>query len=305
MATFKPVVFSKHLKSDGTSNIKIRIYHNQDSQYIATYYYIEPIYMSSSGEVLSESPGADMLNYELTNIIQGYRKNLLKLGSVTISKMTCKDLRNYLEAMSATDSDIIDFVAFSRGIIAVTKKEKTRDWYQVSLNVLIWHFGKEKINVKELTPSYFKEFINQLKKQGSNKKPLSPGSISNYLRGIRALHNKARLHYNDEDLDIIRIPGQPFKKVNIPEYKKKRKNISIDEIKMIRDIQVTTEREEIGRDVFMMQFYLMGININDLYLLSHPVGKRLEYERSKTITEDKENFMLSIKIEPEDRKSVV
>ena len=157
MATFKPVVFSKHLKSDGTSNIKIRIYHNQDSQYIATYYYIEPIYMSSSGEVLSESPGADMLNYELTNIIQGYRKNLLKLGSVTISKMTCKDLRNYLEAMSATDSDIIDFVAFSRGIIAVTKKEKTRDWYQVSLNVLIWHFGKEKINVKELTPSRSEE----------------------------------------------------------------------------------------------------------------------------------------------------
>lgn len=35
MATFKPVVFTtkNHIKTDGTTNIKIRIYHNKDSQY--------------------------------------------------------------------------------------------------------------------------------------------------------------------------------------------------------------------------------------------------------------------------------
>ena len=42
MATFKAVVFQtgRHIKLDGTSNIKIRIYHNRESQYISTAYYI-------------------------------------------------------------------------------------------------------------------------------------------------------------------------------------------------------------------------------------------------------------------------
>lgn len=41
MATFKPVVLAgtSHIKSDGTKNIKIRIYHNKSSQYISTPYY--------------------------------------------------------------------------------------------------------------------------------------------------------------------------------------------------------------------------------------------------------------------------
>ena len=44
MATFKAIVFQtgRHIKQDGTSNIKIRIYHNRESQYIATSYYIQP-----------------------------------------------------------------------------------------------------------------------------------------------------------------------------------------------------------------------------------------------------------------------
>lgn len=44
IATFKPVVLSGkiHLKQDGTSNVKIRIYHNRELQYFSTKYYIEP-----------------------------------------------------------------------------------------------------------------------------------------------------------------------------------------------------------------------------------------------------------------------
>ena len=36
MATFKAVVFQggRHLKKDGTTNVKIRVYHNSSAQYI-------------------------------------------------------------------------------------------------------------------------------------------------------------------------------------------------------------------------------------------------------------------------------
>ena len=58
MATFKAIVFQtgRHIKQDGTSNIKIRIYHNRESQYIATSYYIRP----DPGRCIQQSPGADV-----------------------------------------------------------------------------------------------------------------------------------------------------------------------------------------------------------------------------------------------------
>ena len=58
MATFKAIVFQtgRHIKQDGTSNIKIRIYHNRESQYIATSYYIRPENMDDSGRILPNVP---------------------------------------------------------------------------------------------------------------------------------------------------------------------------------------------------------------------------------------------------------
>jgi len=303
MATFKSIVFSSknHVKSDGTTNIKIRVYHNEDSQYIPTKFYILPAHMSKSGEVFQEClEEADMINYELGEIIQQYRKLVLQLGTGRASKMTCKELRDYLMQASKPDYEFIDFVSFSRDIIKNTKKPKTASWYEQSINALVWHYETESIDVKEITGFRLNAFIDHLTRSGKNGDPLEPGSINNYLRAIRALFNKCKLKYNDDDLDIIRIPHDPFSKVRVPTYRRKRKNIGIEEIKKIRDGVFITEREQIGRDVFMMLFYLIGINVNDFYNLSPPRVGRIEYKRSKTDTEDNINaFLLSIRIEPE------
>lgn len=63
MATFKAVVFQtgRHIKLDGTSNIKIRIYHNRESQYISTAYYIRPENMDESGRILSGVTNGEMI----------------------------------------------------------------------------------------------------------------------------------------------------------------------------------------------------------------------------------------------------
>ena len=72
MATFKAIVFQtgRHIKQDGTSNIKIRIYHNRESQYIATSYYIRPENMDASGRILPNVPNSEMIEYEINAYIQ-------------------------------------------------------------------------------------------------------------------------------------------------------------------------------------------------------------------------------------------
>ena len=59
MATFKAIVFQtgRHIKQDGTSNIK------RESQYIATSYYIQPGNMDDSGRILPNVTNGEMIEY--------------------------------------------------------------------------------------------------------------------------------------------------------------------------------------------------------------------------------------------------
>lgn len=297
MATFKITIFTtkNHIKSDGTTNIKIRIYHNKESLYLSTPYYIEPNYLNNSGNISSLCPNADNLNYELGEIIQLHKRNYIKLGSLRSSQMTCSELKDYLIYTSEPQLDYIDFVEFSRETINKTKKLKTKEWYDTSIKSLCKYWKRDKINIRDITALKLNEYIEYLYCNG-----LQPGGINNYLRGLRSLFNKCKEKFNNEDYDLIPIPHDPFKRIKIPDYQRKRKSIPIETVKKLRDLELINEREIIARDMFMIMFYLMGINVNDLYQLFESRGGRIEYMRSKTNTFDNSlKFLLSIKIEPE------
>lgn len=301
MATFKAIVFKGHLKQDGTSNIKIRIYHNRESQYIATCYFIQPEGMDGVGRILPNVANGEMIEYEINAYIQKIRREYLKLGQDRTQFMSCKDLKEQIEKSLAPDAEFIDFVEFAQNIVIQTKKKKTAEWYSSSIATLCWYTKRKKIDIKLITSFLLNKMIKDLYQSGPAGIPLEPGTINHYLRGLRALYNKAKLLYNNEDFDIIRIPGDPFKKVDIPEYRRKRKNIDINTLLKIRDFQSDKIRTNMARDVFMMMmFYMMGINVNDLYSISCERRRRIDYKRSKTNTEKNlDQVALSIKIEPE------
>ena len=110
MATFKAIVFQtgRHIKQDGTSNIKIRIYHNRESQYIATSYYIRPENMDDSGRILPNVPNSEMIEYEINAYIQKIRREYLKLGQERTQFMSCKDLKEEIEKSLVPDAEFID-----------------------------------------------------------------------------------------------------------------------------------------------------------------------------------------------------
>lgn len=302
MATFKAIVFrgGKHLKQDGTSNIKIRIYHNGEPQYISTGYYVRPEEIDEAGRIVPQAENSEVMEYEVNGYIQKIRCEYLKLGQERTQLMTCMDLKQEIEKSMAPDAEFIDFAKFANTVIANTHKQKTADWYKGAMGVLCWYLKRTKIDIKMITSSMLNSMIKDLMRKGQNGAPLEPGSISNYIRAIRALYNKAKLYYNNEDYNIIRIPGDPFKKVEIPQYRRKKKNIDIHTLLRIRGCHPDKKRSEMARDVFMMLFYMMGININDLYSLSCERQGRIEYERSKTKTDkNMHQFALSIKVAPE------
>lgn len=229
MATFKAIVMTggKHLKNDGTTNIKIRIYHNKEIQYISTPIYIEPENMDNSGKISVSSESHELVTYEINEFLQRIRKEYLKFGNNRTQYMSCRDLCDLLVKNMEQESEQIDFVEFSKKIIQKTHRSATAEWYQCSVNILCWYMKKTKIDIRSITSTLLNKMMDDLYIAGPNGGPLEPGTISNYFRGIRALYNKAKLYYNNEDYDIIKIPGNPFKKVEIPTYRRKRKNVPI------------------------------------------------------------------------------
>lgn len=301
MATFKPTIFKtkNHIKNDGTANVKIRIYHNKESQYIATPYYINPDHFFN-GYITPHCHNYTTLNYEIGEIVQGYLKTYIDLGSARASKMTCRDIKDLLVKEAEIASEYIDFIAFSRKVISETTRPNTAEWYEYAVQALCWHFGKQKISALEITANNLNDMIKKMSVAGMKGEPMQAGGISAHLRAIRSLFNKCKAYYNDEDFNIIKIPHDPFKRIDLPRAQRKKKNVPIEVIKKIRDFDCDLSRDILARDMFMIMFYLMGINVNDLFNLTSPRFGRIEYERAKTDRESNANrFPLSIKVEPE------
>jgi hypothetical protein len=131
-----------------------------------------------------------------------------------------------------------------------------------------------------------KESIKRVNQLGrivivTKEKGLSDSGLHNHMRDLRTLFNAACNHYNNEDLGLYKIKHYPFKRYKIGSAPlTKKRNITIDQVKAIRDCETPKEsRAELARDLFMLSFYLCGMNAVDLYNLRNKEIKngRIEY----------------------------
>ena len=117
---------------------------------------------------------------------------------------------------------------------------------------------------------------------------LTPNGVNLHLRNLRTLFNDAVTY------GVAEANWYPFKKFEMPSEEPVKLALPVKDLRIIRDFPA----EEFCQrylDVFMLSFYLIGINIGDLLLLrpTDMVGGRIEFSRQKT----KKRY--SIKVEPE------
>lgn len=228
-----------------------------------------------------------------------------------------------MEKYSRTGTDAsIDFVEFSRShIMKIKDRQLSRSRrLQTTLNSLIDFFGRDKISITEISAKILKEYEDYLLKPHKivrqnqfgrdvhyDKKPLSTTGVRDYMADIRTLFNAAKEEFNDEDKDEKLIFHYPFSKYKLPmptEAVKRSVNVEI-----IRKIFGTTElsysgthgvnRAILARDVFMLSFFLLGMNTVDLYNIDTFKDGRLTYRRTKTKDRRVDRALISVKVEPE------
>jgi hypothetical protein len=306
MATVCAKIFKHHLKADGSYNVKIRIFHKNEKKYIDTEHYVTDKQLSKNMAIKDA-----FINRKVNLKIDEYRLAISSIGE-KLDFFSAEALRDYL----LNKNEEIDFIKFCDDHISQLKKDNrdgTAANHTTVRNSLVDYFGREKISVLEITGSMLGSYerflrsertikrINQLKKEVTIKSNgIGDGGLYNYMRDLRTLFNAARERYNDQDLGIINIPHYPFAKYKVgsPPTTKKR-NISIKLIAKIRDCKTKeNSRAELAKELFMLSFYLCGINAVDLYHISkiNIKKRRLEYNRCKTEGRRKDNAFISIKV---------
>lgn len=180
--------------------------------------------------------------------------------------------------------------------------------------------------IKENRPPLFKEYFNQYVERKTNKRvkelyrttERKISQICNidtllfsdiniaWLRELealliptckintRAIHfRNIRAVFNDAiDEDVIDQNCYPFRKFKIKKEATQKRSLSINDLSTLRDY-TCEEYMEKYRDIFMLIFYLVGINTVDLFNLTSIKDGRIEYRRAKTAR------LYSIKVEPE------
>lgn len=106
-----------------------------------------------------------------------------------------------------------------------------------------------------------------------------------HLRNIRAVFNNAI------DYEITAV--YPFRRFKIRPEATRKRSLSVEELREFIGMEVE-EYQQFYKDMFLLSFYLIGINAADLAKLTDITSDgRIEYDRAKT------HRKYSIKVEPE------
>jgi len=311
MATIKEVVLKHHKKEDGTYNIKYRLTHNRKITYINTNHFAGEKQLKKDFTVKDKF----LLSVISTDIAK-YRMKLLELDSLLIH-FDVKELANRL--IQQDENSVIDIIAFAKQYVGELMAEGRKGTAYPMLTVansLCDYFGSQKVEIDRINSIMLPDYERYLRKERKFKrknqfgkdvnyvsKGLSDSGLHNHMRDLRTLFNAARDRFNDEDRGLIRIKHYPFKKHKVIEAPMTAKRaLSVEQIVKIIEYKCTPgSREELAKEIFLLSFYLCGMNAKDIYDLSQSsiVKNRVNYNRSKTKKRRKDSAFISINLIPE------
>lgn len=280
MSKIKAAIRKNEVDKSGKVNIKIRIYHNGKTRYIGTKFYVKPTQFSvEKGRVLKSNPMFAFINAELKKLEANYETKL-----VTTEGLDNRPVKVVVSTLRRKKK-IVNFFDLLDAKIEESKGKDGSTWekYSTTKKVLLSYYGMDNLPMVEIDEAFLKDFMESRLSDGK-----SVNTVAIDLRNIRAIFNKAI------DDEIIQADLYPFRKFKIPSKKTSKRSLTIKQLKTLYKAKLSGKEKQ-SIDVFFLSFFLIGINMKDLFRLrpDNIRDGRIVYDRAKTKKE------YSIKIEPE------
>lgn len=321
MPKFTIGIQKSHKRKDNTIPVTIVVSHEGDRGWIKTGISVG-LNQVTKGYKLKDTFVIEDLNKRINR----YKKHCEEELRDQVFRYSAKQLAEYFEDFTKTRrDDYIDFIKFWSDYLPKIKNTGTRGLYKTTLNsvckfidpnfVIDPDYKLPKYDVTFITKKFLELYMDWLIK---NNADITDSGRNLHFRNLRHIFYEARKDYNDEEIGIIKIPQNPFKKFEEPKPKITRKRaLEIEQIKQIRDFDIKSldhhkfsnfwrkgeyiggSRAELAVDVFLLSFYLIGMNTADIYEIDTIKDNRLEYRRKKTKGRRGDEAFISVKIEPE------
>ena len=168
------------------------------------------------------------------------------------------------------------FVAFTRDVICQLKqigKLRTAERYATVINSFRRFFGEDDVLLEEVDSNLMVKYETFLKARG-----VCPNSSSYYMRGLRAVYNRAV----EKELTVQRYP---FRHVYTGIDKTVKRAVPLKTVRQIRELDLTLSPvTDFARDMFMFSFYTRGMSFVDMAFLKKNDLRNgvLSYRRHKT-----------------------
>lgn len=291
MTTFSIVVVPAKQLANGKHRIRIAVAHRSQTRYIATPFVLDSMSQFKKGRVVRHEQ-ADRINRSLHRKIDEYTLILSTLGYA--ERLTCTEIIHYI--LNVEKKKNLFFYTLADEFLETMRNEeqiKSYSLYKTAFHHFYLCFGKQ-ILVEQLTPIHIQHYREAL-----SKKELSDTTIRIYLTLIRTVINYAiKMNY-------VHYAVHPFSLCRLPAAHVRELDLSIAELKNIRDLHLENKRQIMVRDIFMLSYYLGGINLKDLLACRFDENQHiLKYIRHKTQRTKSGKNVTAFTIQPEARRLI-
>ena len=284
MATIKPVIVPAKALKGGKHKIRISVAHNGVTRYIVTNILIDSDKEFKNGVIVKRNDAA-YKNTVLRNLLQQYQQVID--GISYINSLSCPELIYYIENYGKDKRKTIKEV-YEEMISVSRVKDSTKMTYRTFYNNLDRYIDCNMF-MEALSPAVVFKLDKSLFAKGG-----SPYSVRLTMMFLQHLYNYAKKCQYD-------VPNvSPFLAYKLPDTVVRDCWLTVEEIRRIRDCPITKRNVCKARDIFMLSYYLGGINIIDLVKVNFiECGTTLKYIRTKTETKKKANKYVEFDIPDE------
>lgn len=278
MATVKFYLDKRRQKKDGTYPIKLNVFHNKQIM-IATQL------SASEKEWNGNEYSVRAQNYKPRNIVARGIINKAETVIFTLEQQeklkstTDKALKKLIEdAISSKVENQKTFLYYLDEFVSKKTNQGTKSIYTTTRNKIEEYDSH--CTFESMDKSWLENF------EAWMAKTMKVNAYAIHLRNIRTVFNYAI----DEEYTTL----YPFRRFSIKKEETRKRSLTAEQLRLLRDYPCE-EYQIRYRDMFMLMFYLIGVNAADLFNAKHSalVNGRFEYKRAKT------GKLYSIKVEPE------
>ena len=285
MANFSIVIVPTKKLSNGRHRIRIAVAHHSQTRYISTQFTLDSTSQIKNGRVVRHENAANM-NACLRKLINEYEEIVTSISY--LHAISCTELIriiNYEQKKKGITFQSVarEYMNFMKG----EEREKSYKLYMIASDRFI-KYMKGDFPLIQLTPLHIQEFAKVLREEN-----LSDTTIRIYLTLIKVILNYAG------KMNYVTYSIHPFILFKMPASNVRELDLSIDELKRIRDVHLLKPSLSIARDIFMLTYYLGGINLRDLLTYNFKDKDYMRYIRHKTRNSKKGENKIVFTLQPE------